>query len=85
MAIESRDPANDDTLLGMMRVVLNKFLQGTDDMLPAMVTDYNRTTNRATVQPLIQVMDTEGRLYNRAPLSEVPVSINRRWFVLCQL
>ena len=73
MARESRDPANDDTLLGLMRVVLNKFLQGTDDMLPAMVTAYDRATNKARVQPLIQVMDTEGGVHNRAPLSEVPV------------
>ena len=73
MARESRDPANDDSLTGTFKEVLRKFLQGTDDMLPAMVQQYDRANNVATVQPLIQLVDTEGQTFNRAPLANVPV------------
>ena len=73
MARESRDPANDDSLTGTFKEVLRKFLQRTDDMLPAMVQQYDRARNLARVQPLIQVIDTEGQRFNRAPLANVPV------------
>ena len=73
MARESRDAANDDSLLGTFRVVLRKFLQGTDDMLPAMVQAYDRKTNLARVQPLIQMIDTEGQPHNRDVVGNVPV------------
>ena len=73
MARESRDPANDDSLTGTFKEVLKKFLQSTDDMLPAMVQQYDRAKNMARVQPLIQVVDTEGQTFNRAPLANVPV------------
>ena len=73
MARESRDPANDDSLTGTFKEVLRKTLQRTDDMLPAMVQQYDRTRNLARVQPLIQVVDTEGQTFNRAPLANVPV------------
>ncbi len=73
MARESRDPANDDSLTGTFKEVLRKFLQRTDDMLPAMVQNYDRAKNIARVQPLIQVVDTEGQRFNRAPLANVPV------------
>ena len=73
MARESHDPANDDSLTGTFREILKKFLQVTDDMLPAMVRTYDRVRNVATVQPLIQVVNTEGQTFNRAPLTNVPV------------
>ena len=73
MARESRDPNNDDSLIGTFRVVLRKFLQGTDDMLPAMVQEYDRKKNLARVQPLIQLIDTEGQPQNRAPVANIPV------------
>lgn len=69
----SRDPANDDSLLGMARQVLDKFLQGVDDMLPARVVAYNRTTNRATVAPMVKVLTTDGRQITRAQIASVPV------------
>ena len=73
MARESRDPANDDTLTGTFKEILRKNLQRTDDMLPAMVQQYDRARNVARVQPLIQLVDTEGQTFNRAPLANVPV------------
>ena len=69
----SRDPANDDSLLGMARQILDKFLQNVDDMLPARVVSYDRTTNRATVVPMIKVLSTDNRQIGRAQIASVPV------------
>jgi len=69
----SRDPANDDSLLGMARQVLDKFLQGIDDMLPARVVSYDRGTNRAMVVPMIKVLTTDGRQVGRAQVASIPV------------
>lgn len=69
----SRDPANDGTLLGMTRQLLDKFLQGVDDMLPARVISYDRAANRATVLPLVKLLTTDGRQVGRAQIASVPV------------
>lgn len=69
----SRNPSNDDTMTGMLKEVLRKTLQNTDDMLPARVEVYDRATNRARVTPLIQVLTTEGEKITRAEIPSVPV------------
>lgn len=69
----SRDPANDDSLLGMARQVLDKFLQGVDDMLPARVVSYDRTANRAQVVPMVKLLTTDNRQVGRAQIASVPV------------
>lgn len=69
----SRDPANDGTMMGMARQVLEKFLQGVDDMLPARVISYDRATNRATVVPMVKLLTTDGRQVTRAQVASVPV------------
>jgi len=69
----SRDPANDDSLLGMVRQVLDKFLQGVDDMLPARVVSYDRPSNRAIVVPMVKVLTTDNRQIGRAQVASVPV------------
>jgi len=69
----SRDPANDDSLLGMARQILDKFLQGVDDMLPARVVSYDRTTNRAQVVPMVKVITTADEQITRAQIASVPV------------
>jgi len=69
----SRDPADDDSMLGLMRQVLDKFLQGVDDCLPARVISYDRAANRATVQPLVKLLTTDNRQLSRAQIASVPV------------
>lgn len=69
----SRDPADDGSLLGMARAILDKFLQGVDDMLPARVVAYDRASNRATVVPLVKVLTTDNRQVQRAQVASVPV------------
>lgn len=69
----SQDPADNDTLLGMLRLVLRKFLAQTDDMLPARVIAYDRDSNRANVQPMVQMVTTDGQRVSRAQVVSVPV------------
>ena len=69
----SRNTANDDELAGLFLEVLDKFLAGVDDMLPAIVEQYDPASNRATVKPLIQKLGTNNSLTSRANLASVPV------------
>ncbi len=69
----SVNPANNDSLTGVFRHVLGKFLQNVDDMLPARVVAFDRTSNRAQVQPLIAMVSTNGEQISRAPIASVPV------------
>lgn len=71
----SRDPADLGDLAGMVRQVLGKFLQGVDDCLPARVLAYDRATNRAQVQPIIAMLDTNDRIVPRAAVASVPVLV----------
>lgn len=69
----SSDPADDDSLAGVLRTAFRKFLQSTDDMLPARVVAYSRTKNRATVAPCVAVLTSDGRQVARAQVASVPV------------
>lgn len=69
----SHNPADNDSMAGMLRLVLTKFLQNTDDMLPASVIAYDRAANRASVQPLIAMVTTDGIQINRSQIASVPV------------
>lgn len=71
--IPSKPPAIDGNLGGALAFVFQKLLQQTDGQLPAKVLSYNRTTNRATVQPLIDIISTSGQRHGRAPVAAVPV------------
>lgn len=73
MAQPSRDRANDGTMPGMWREAFTKLMQGVDGMLPAVVVAYDRTTNMATVRPVIKMMNSEGQLFDRAQVASVPV------------
>jgi hypothetical protein len=69
----SIDPADEDSLTGAFRFILNKMLQDVNGMLPARVISYDRTTNRAQVQPMIAVLTTDNSQISRAPIASVPV------------
>lgn len=72
-AYPSADPADDDSLLGTLRTILRKHLQTVDDMLPARVVAFNRTTNRVQVQILIKQLTTTGELVSRQQVASIPV------------
>jgi phage baseplate assembly protein gpV len=71
--VPSLDPADEDSLAGTFRAVLRKAMMGVDDCLPAIVIAYDRATNRATVQPQIQMLTTGGERVSRAQVASVPV------------
>ncbi len=62
-----------DDLTGVIRYVLTKHLQNTDDMLPAKVIAFDRAKNRVSVQPLISVVTTSNTLVSRATIASLPV------------
>jgi hypothetical protein len=69
----SENPSSSGGLAGVLGTVLEKFLQGVDDMLPAEIVSYDRTNNVATVRPLVAVQTTDGRAVSRARVASVPV------------
>ncbi len=72
-AIPSRNPADDGTLVGAINLSLRKWLQYTDDMLPAKVIKYDRATNRVQVQPMIRMVKTNGQQVSRGQIASLPV------------
>lgn len=72
-ASPSHDPADDDSLLGMLNTVLRKFLQGVDNALPAKIISYDRPSNRAVVQPMVAMLTTDGATVSRAQIQGIPV------------
>lgn len=69
----SIDPASRGDLAGTFRFILTKFLQDMDDMLPARVLSYDRQSNRASVQAMINVVTTRGDRVKRGQVFSVPV------------
>lgn len=69
-----RNTANAGSLPGGIRDALSKWLRNdVDDMLPAQVISYNRTTNRAVVRPLVMVGTTDGTKVSRASIANIKV------------
>lgn len=69
----SRNPTSDDSLLGVFNVVLRKFLQQQDDMLPAKVIAFNRSQNIVQLQPQINMVTTINEVVARASLDNITV------------
>lgn len=69
----SRDPGDDDSLVGTFNTILRKSLQNTDDMLPARVVAFDRVKNRVQVQPLVAMVTTSGQQVQRAQIASLPV------------
>lgn len=71
--IPSRNPTDDGSLAGLLKIVLEKSLRSTDVQLPCEIVSYNRVTNRAIVRPLINLVATSGAKVSRAQIASVPV------------
>lgn len=69
----SGDPANTGTLTGLFNEVFGKLLMDLENKLPARVVSYNRTTNRAVIQPMISIVKTNGEIMPRSQLASIPV------------
>lgn len=72
-AVPSINPSNNHDLAGMLTHTLGKTIQNIHCKLPAKIISYNRSTNRATVQPMIMLLTTDNATFSRAPIAEVPV------------
>lgn len=59
-------------LLGTLKLALNKTLQNLDCCLPAKIISYDRTTNRATVEPLYKITTTGGETLPLAKITGIP-------------
>ena len=62
-----------DSMSGMLKEVLSNFLMKTDDMMPAKVISYDRTTNLAQVQPMIMMVKNDGTIQARSAIASIPV------------
>lgn len=69
----SHNPSDNDSLFGVLRLALSKFLQNMDDMLPASVIAYDAPTNTVQLQPLIPAVTTSNQIVPRAQIASVPV------------
>lgn len=58
-------------IVGIIRLIKTKFLQGIDGMLPARVISYDRDTNLAQVQPLIVMVTTDNIRVQRGQIAAV--------------
>jgi len=72
-SIPSKPPSIDGNLGAAIAFIIQKSLQRVDGQLPARVISYNRASNRATVQPLISIIGTNGQRLGRAPIAAAPV------------
>lgn len=66
------DRANQGTLQGIIDQAIRQAMMNLEVMLPATITAYNRSSNIATVQPQIFMVNTDGVSITRAQ-STVPV------------
>ena len=69
----SRDPANDDSLIGYTRELRRWLFKNMDTGLPAEVISHDRATNRVRVRPLIDQVDSERNPRQRAIIPSIPV------------
>jgi hypothetical protein len=72
-SIPSKPPAAAGNLGAVLSWCFTKLKQKMDGQLPAQIMSYNRTTNRATVQPMISMITTSGQRILRGQLASVPV------------
>lgn len=71
----SRNPASSSgDVSGALREILGKFLNSSiDDMIPAKIVAFDRELNRATIQPMIVMIRTDGDPVRRNQLASIPV------------
>lgn len=69
------DPANNGSLPGAIQFAFSKMMQNTDNMLPAQVIAYDRTTNRVQVQLLISLITSDNSIVPRPQIASIPVLV----------
>lgn len=67
------NPADNDTLAGVISFAFSQLLRNVDGMLPARVLAYDRTANRVQVELMIAMVSTSGTQVSRAQIANIPV------------
>ena len=67
------NPADNDSLAGVMRFAFQQLMRGVDGMLPARVLAYDRTANRVQVELMVAMITTSGAQVSRAQIANLPV------------
>ena len=67
------NPADNESLAGVMRFAFNQLLRNTDGMLPAQVISYDRAENRVQVQLMVAMVSTSGAQVSRSQIASIPV------------
>jgi hypothetical protein len=67
------NPADNDTLAGVLRFAFSQLMRSVDGMLPARVLAYDRTANRVQVELMIAMVSTSGAQVSRAQIANIPV------------
>lgn len=68
----SRNLDDDSDLTGVLELAIRKALLKHDDMLPAKIISWNRSTNRAQIEILYMVTMTDGSVHQKGAPAEVP-------------
>ena len=72
----SNNPANLDSLTGTFNLIMQKFSENWEGMLPARVIGYSAgPPPRVSVQPLISTVTTAGGIVSKAQIASLPVLI----------
>jgi Phage protein Gp138 N-terminal domain len=66
-------PVEGDDLADALRYAIDRSMMDIDGCLPAMVMSYDRESNTATIQPLINITTTDGTNKRRASFIKTPV------------
>lgn len=71
--IPAYNPADVNTLDGLNNALQDKIFMNMEKVLPGIVQSYDRNTNRATIQPAITGIASQGQKVAREPLINIPV------------
>lgn len=70
------NPNDQNTLVGSLNLAMNSVKRSTEVSLPCRVTEVNEDRTRVSVQPLIKLIDLEGKSYARAEIKDIPIVTN---------
>lgn len=73
LASPSLNPADNDSLVGILSHTWKKLLEKTGGMMPAEVIAYDSVSNTVQIKIAVAVLTTNGGVVDRAPIAKIPV------------
>ena len=68
-------PADNDSMAGLLQYSMQEYMKTIQSVLPAKVINYNASTNRVSVQLLINILTTSGEQIPNTQLASIPVML----------